>query len=89
MIEVMRVAGQPDPESVVRADRVNAARLGSQLRPSLERMAVAGAEAMKHYERLYRQMRKARRRRITGWSIGLAVSLMLWWGIIAAVRWML
>lgn len=87
MIEVMRATGQPDPEAVVRADPVTAALFGSHLAPVLERMAAVAVDAVESYMRLERQMRKARRERLIGWSIGLVVSLILWWGIIAALRW--
>lgn len=90
MVEIMRATGQPDPEAVVRADPIAAALIGSHLRPVFERMAEAAAGACEAYLRVQeveRARRKERRERIIGIAAALAVSLILWWGIIAAVRW--
>ncbi len=83
MVAVMRSAGHPDPEAVVRADPIAAALMGSHLAPVLERMAGAATEALDSYLRA----RKDRRERNFWWSLGFATSLIIWWGIIAAVRW--
>ncbi len=87
ILEVMRVAGEPDPEAVVRADPITAALFGSHLAPVLERMASVAAEAVETYVRLQRQMRKERRERLIGWTGGFVMALIIWWGIIAVVRW--
>lgn len=86
---MMHASGHPDPESVVRAEPVAAALMGSHLAPVLEKMAKAATEALESYLRL----RKARRQRIMREALAvwvcLCVLLILWWPVIAALRWVL
>lgn len=95
VIAVMRQTGHPDPEAVVRQAPIAAALMGSHLAPALERMCEVMAQATPAIRALAEQLeqarkdaRKERMRRAAGWTFSLLVAMVMWWGIIAAVRWL-
>lgn len=95
VIAVMRQTGHPDPEAVVRQAPIAAALMGSHLAPVMERLCEVIANAgpaiaalAEQLERARKDARRERLRRAGGWTFALLVSLILWWGIITAVRWL-
>jgi hypothetical protein len=96
MVEVMRVTGHPDPESVVRADPLAAAHIGAHMAPVVEKMCDAFTKAAPaiHYfaEQMERARKDARRehwRRIVGWAVSLFLAVIMWVGLYLLVRWAL
>lgn len=90
MVEIMRTAGQPNPEDVVRADPVTAAFFGATMMPAVKKLAEAAAEACASIAVFQEQTRKARderRRRVAGWIFVLVTAAIMWVLIIAALRW--
>ncbi len=89
MIGVLQVQGHPDPESVVRAAPLQATVMGSRLMPSLVAIAEASTKVLALIEPLQRQLvRRERRRRMACLFGAFLISAIMWWGIIAAVRWL-
>lgn len=95
MVEVLRVTGRDDPEAVVRADPMAAAHIGSYMMPALQKMCEAVAKAAPAIAALAEQLEQARKdarrermRRAAGWALALTIAAIMWWGIIAAVRWL-